>query len=235
MLERKTAARLVAAAAVAVSFAALPADHVETPSVDADAAADIADVFLFPSPQDARKLVGAITFGGAPQPRARIDGSFYCDPDVLYTYFIDRADAAGSFDSIPDFEIRVRFGVGGSGRCGMQLEDVPGAGGTFSGPIEKVLSTTSGIRAFAGLRNDPFFFDPQGLTALINTFSRVGQSGDVISAFRVASGEPRRDSFGFRNVSAIVFEMDLDTLAPKGADGMRPKIRAWATTSRFAG
>src|ERR1700680_1486392 len=38
-----------------------------------------------------------------------------------------------------------------------------------------------------------------------------------------------------RNVSAIVFEMDLDTVAPKAANGTRPKIRVWATTSRFAG
>jgi hypothetical protein len=29
--------------------------------------------------------------------------------------------------------------------------------------------------------------------------------------------------------------MDLDTVAPKLANGQRPKLRIWSTTSRFAG
>jgi len=98
-----------------------------------------------------------------------------------------------------------------------------------------VLLTTSGIRAFAGLRNDPFFFDAQGLSALLGTFATPGQNGDVVTAFRVASGLPRRDAFAFRNLSFIVFEMDLEAVAPRAASGARPRIRAWGTTSRIAG
>ena len=115
------------------------------------------------------------------------------------------------------------------------MENVPGVAASFFGPIEQVLVTTSGLRAFAGLRNDPFFFDFEGFTALLNTFAAPGQSGDLVSSFRLTGNQPRRDSFAGRNVSAIVFEMDLDTVAPKAANGTRPKIRAWATTSRFGG
>jgi hypothetical protein len=217
------------------SFAVLSADHADAPGTSADFAADIADVFLFPSPESATKLVAAITFGGRPAPRSRIDGTFYCDPDVLYTFNIDRADAVGSFDSLPDVQIYARFGKNGQGQCGLRLENVPGAGGTFSGPIEQIFFTNSGIRAFAGLRNDPFFFDFEGFVALLGTFATPGQNGDLVSAFRLAGNQPRRDSFVGRNASAIVFEIDLDAVAPKGGGGNRPKLRAWATTGRIAG
>jgi len=234
MLELKWAARAFLGAAALVSFAVMSADHAESPAADADAAADIADVYLFHSPESASKLVAAITFGSRPAPRSRIDGSFYCDPDVLYTYNIDRADALGNFDSVPDVQIYARFGKNGSGQCGLQLQNVPGAGGTFSGPIEQVFFTDSGIRAFAGQRNDPFFFDAEGFTALLGTFAAPGQSGDVVSAFGIGS-RPRRDSFAGRNISAIVFQIDLDAVAPKAGGGLRPKLRAWGTTSRLAG
>ena len=232
-LDLKAVARLFAVGATLLSFAAISADHAESPGTDADPAADIADVFIFPSPESATKLVGAITFGGRPAPRSRIDGSFYCDRDILFTYNIDRADAAGNFDSVPDIKIYARFGQN-NGQCAVQLENVPGSAGKFSGVIEQVF-TGGSIRAFAGLRNDPFFFDFEGFGALLDTFALAGQSGDLVSSFRLAGNQPRRDSFGGRNVSAIVFEMDLDTVAPKLANGQRPKLRVWATTSRFAG
>ena len=234
-LRRKSAVWLFAAAATVASFAVMSADHADAPGTSGDFAADIADVFLFPSPESATKLVGAITFGGRPAPRSRIDGTFYCDPDVLYTYNIDRADAFGNFDSIPEVQVFVRFGKNSQGQCGLQLENVPGAGGRFSGPIEQVFFTNSGIRAFAGLRNDPFFFDFEGFTALLGTFAQPGQNGDLVAAFRLAGNQPRRDSFVGRNASAIVFEMDLESVAPKAASGLRPKIRVWATTGRIAG
>jgi len=213
----------------------MSADHAESPATDADPAADIADVFVFASPESATKLVGAITFGGRPAPRSRIDGSFYCDRDVLYTYNIDRADTAGNFDGVADIKVQVRFGKNGSGDCGIQLDGVPGAGGTFSGHIERVLVSKGGMRGFAGLRNDPFFFDFEGFSALLVTFAAPGQSGDLVTSFRLTGGQPRRDSFAARNVSAIVFEMDLDTVAPRSATGSRSKLRVWGTTARLAG
>lgn len=231
----RTVSRLLAIFASVFSISVMPADHAESPATDADPAADIADIFIFASPESANKLVGAITFGGRPAPRSRIDGSFYCDPDVLYTYNIDRADASGNFDNVADFKVLIRFGKNRAGQCGFQLESVPGSSGTFSGPIEVVLPANNGLRSFAGLRNDPFFFDAEGLTALLNTFAIPGQNGDLVSSFRLAGGQPRRDSFAFRNVSAVVFEMNIDTVAPRSASGTRPKVRVWATTSRFAG
>lgn len=234
MLKPAVAARWAVAAGAFTALAALSADHAESPAADADPAADIADVFLFPSRESANRIVGAITFGGRPAPRSRIDGSFYCDPRVLYTFHIDRADAAGNFDNVPDVTIHARTGLNRAGQCGLQLENVPGAGGTFSGPIEQVFATPGGIKGFAGLRNDPFFFDAQGLSALFASFQSAGQHGDLVAAFGIGT-RARRDSFANRNVSVIVFDMDLDVLAPRAANGSRPRLRAWAVTSRLVG
>lgn len=223
------------AATLSVSVSVIAADHAESPGADADPAADLADVFIFPSPEASNKTVGAITFGGRPAPRFRIDANFYCDPTVLYTFNIDRADAAGIFDSLPDVQIFARLGINSAGGCGLQLENVPGAGQTFSGPIEQVFTSSGGMRAFAGLRNDPFFFDAEGFTALVTSFAGDGQSGDAATAFGLIPPRPRRDSFANRNVSAIVFEMDNDALAPiQGVPGTRPQIRVWGTTARLA-
>lgn len=230
------AIRLVVVATSLAGVSVMSADHAESPAADADPAADLADVFLFPSPESASRVVGAMTFGGRSAPRSRIDGSFYCDPNVLYAFNIDRADAAGAFDNLPDVTIYARLGRNRAGFCGLQLQNVPGARGTFSGPSETVFSSAGGTKAFAGLRNDPFFFDSQGLTALLGSFAAAGQNGDLVSAFRLPLGAVgRRDSFALRNVSAIVFDMDLDALAPRAANGVRPQLRVWATTGRLAG
>jgi Domain of unknown function (DUF4331) len=135
---------------------------------------------------------------------------------------------------VPDVSIHARTGLNRAGQCGLQLENVPGAGGTFSGPIEQVFATPSGIKGFAGLRNDPFFFDAQGLGALFASFQAAGQNGDLVSAFGIGS-RARRDSFANRNVSVIVFDMDLNLLAPRASNGSRPRLRAWAVTSRLVG
>ena len=221
------------AATLSVSGSVIAADHAESPGADADPAADLADVFIFPSPEASNKTVGAITFGGRPAPRSRIDATFYCDSKVLYTFNIDRADANGTFDNVPDVQIFARLGTNSAGGCGLKLENVPGAGQTFSGPIGQVFTSSGGMRAFAGLANDPFFFDAEGFTALVNSFATAGQSGDLVTAFGLGT-RPRRDSFANRNVSAIVFEMDNDALAPIPAAGTRPKIRVWGTTARLA-
>ena len=234
--KRKLFGRMtIATIALAASAAVMSADHAESPGADADPAADLADVFIFPSPENSARTVASITFGGRSAPRSRIDTAFYCDNKVLYTLHIDRADAAGNFDNVADVEVLVRFAKDSAGLCGMQLENVPGAGGTFSGPTEGIFNSTTGLRAFGGLRNDPFFFDAEGYAALVASFSGTGQTGDLVGAFRLGAGAARRDSFANRNVSAIVFEMTNDALSPAGTGGVRPKVRVWATTGRLVG
>ena len=53
-LSLQTTARLAIAATSLTTLAVFSADHAESPAADADPAADIADVFIFPSPESAR-------------------------------------------------------------------------------------------------------------------------------------------------------------------------------------
>ena len=225
---------LAATLALAASVSVMSADHAESPGADADPSADLAYIFIFPSPQSTSRTVAAITFGGRPAPRSRIDGDLSCDPNVLYTFHIDRESASGGFDNIPDVQIHARFGRNDKGECGVQVENIPGAVGTVSGPVETVFESSTGLKVYAGVRNDPFFFDAEGYAALVASFAGPGQSGDVVGAFRLGTGQPRRDSFANRNVSAIVFEMDNAALAPS-TSSFRPRVRVWATTGRIAG
>ncbi len=230
MLLRKALLAALVAPLALLSSAAIGADHAESPGADADPAGDLADVFLFISPENSRRLVGAITFGGRPAPRSRTD-IIYCDPKLIYVLNIGRANAAGQFTNTPAIRIVARFAKSDTGRCGVQLENVPGAGGTFSGPTEVTLSSPSGLRAFAGIRNDPFFFDAEGYNGMVAAFDSAAPAGGyLVSSFGLGT-RPRRDSFANRNISAIVFEMDLDVVAP-ATGAARPKIQAWATTAR---
>ena len=209
---------------------AIAADHAESPGADADPAGDLADVFLFISPENPKRLVGALTFGGRPLPRSRTD-IVYCDPKLIYVLNIGRANAAGQFTNQPAVKVVARFGKSDTGRCGVQLENVPGAGGTFSGPTETVLTSSTGLKAFAGMRNDPFFFDAEGYNGMVAAFdSAAPPGGYLVNSFGLGS-RARRDSFANRNITAVVFEMDLDVVAP-ASGGARPKIQAWATTAR---
>jgi hypothetical protein len=230
---RKLLLALVWFPLVLAGVPAAAADHAESPGADADQAADLADVFLFVSPENPKRLVGAITFGGRPLPRSRIDTAFVCDVRVIYVLNIARANAAGTFTHVPDIKVVARFGnSAATGSCsGVQLENVPGAGGTFSGPVGSVITSANGLRAFAGLRNDPFFFDAEGYNGMVAAFDGPPPAGGyVVNSFGLGS-RPRRDSFANRNVSVIVFEMDIDAIAP-ATNGVRPKIEVWATTAR---
>lgn len=217
------------------------ADHAESPGVDADPAADFGDVYVFRAPDRPAntRLVGAFTFGNRPAPRTRIDVGVYCDRNILYTLNIDTNN-----DNLPNHVIHARVDRDPRGNCGLQIEGAPGAGAaTFSGPEGVVFTSPTGLRAFIGLGDDPFFFDAQGFNATVATFT-PGDANDPPTCpppiapgpacrlrFSGGANNGTNDSFGFRNVTFIVFEMDLTAipLAPGGV------LRVWGTTSRIPG
>ena len=187
------------------------ADHNDPPSrvtgASADRAADIADVFAWHTAEG--KTVLALTFAGPNEPVAGQAGTF--DRDVLYTIHIDTDD-----DREPDHDIRARFGVSESGNWGIQLEGVPGADGTQAGPVEHA-NRIAGSEGFfwAGLREDPFFFDLEGFQ---NTAS-TGTLGFVST----------RDFFAGKNLSAIVIELETADINA-GSDNT---FSVWATSARI--
>lgn len=134
------------------------ADHFDPPArtgsdtntVGFDIAADIADLYAF---HDVTNVYLAIGFGG---PSATNLPGFY-DPDVLYTINVSNTGTRTDIE----FPIEIRFGRDGV-NPGIEVRNLPGES-LLRGPVERNLTTSNGIMVRAGLFDDPFFFDPQGL------------------------------------------------------------------------
>lgn len=196
----------------AVLFASLDtpaADHLEPPgrtdpNVDPrpDLAADLADVYAF---FDAQNIVFAVTFGG---PAATSLPAVY-DRDVLYTLHL-------SNDGNPattEFPVRIRFGFDGA-KPGVLVTGLPG-NVTIQGPVETDLQQ-NGILVRAGLFDDPFFFDAQGLRE-----SR--QTGTI----RFNS---QRSFFHDKNITAVVIQIPR-SLIENGSN----RVHVWSDTARLGG
>ena len=76
----------------------------------------------------------------------------------------------------------------------------------------------SGVRAFAGMRDDPFFFDLPGFLNILS--SKPGESF-------IGCSTARKDAFAGTNVSSIVLELPTSRVT-----GQTSKIGVWATTVR---
>lgn len=159
---KKLAAAMVAMATAAggglmlADRQASAADHNEPGSRvntgAADKANDIADIYVFPVGD---KLVLVDSFAG---PGISTRPGVY-DRDALYTILI-------SNDADPltiEVTIEIRFARDANGNWGVQLKNVPGAAGVIEGPVQKTL-TSGTAKVVAGLYDDPFFFDSQGLS-----------------------------------------------------------------------
>ena len=207
-----TAGALAAMVLVPGQFA-LSADHLDPPAradptVDAtpDIPADIADIYAF---QDATNLYLVYTFGG---PAAANLPAFY-DRDVLYTINVSNSLPATS----ADVSIRFRFGQGAApGEWGISVENVPGVGGAIVGPVEQILSK-DGVRVYAGLRDDPFFFDSQGLRESRNT-------GTI-------RFDKTRNLFGAKNITTVALEIPRSRLGSNG----NASLDVWALSARLGG
>lgn len=134
------------------------ADHNEPGSVVNNGVAlnkalDIADIYAW---QTADKVNMVYSFAG---PGRDINSIGTYDRDGLYTLNI----ATGTDPLTATYTIEIRFAKDANGNWGVQLKNVPGAAGTIEGPIQKVL-TSGQATVEAGVFDDPFFFDSQGLS-----------------------------------------------------------------------
>jgi hypothetical protein len=152
------------ALALVFGMAASPsraADHLDSPFTKHDGRTDINDVYLFhPShdgSQDKSRTVLAMTVN----PAAGVISGTDFRPDAIYQFVIDR-----NGDAVGDAAISVVFTTSRpNGHQGytvtMQENDHVGFNHVLArGVTERVVhSKTADVTAFAGLRDDPFFFD----------------------------------------------------------------------------
>lgn len=198
------------------------ADHRDGTTVQADEAADINDVYVFQGPTTSSNVVMAMTV--SPLIPATEASTTYFSSDVLYQLKIDT-----NGDAVEDYVVQATFtapgpnqqftirGPAAPGVTGTLDNRVLTTGPTVSGPISTsatpIVRSASGITAFAGVRDDPFFFD---LTRFQEIFAGT-QTG-----FR----NPGVDTFAAFNTLAIVVEF------PRSLLGGASSIGVWATTSK---
>src|SRR3989442_9642677 len=211
---------LTTVAALGVTRSITASDHKDSALLAADPAADIADVYTFRSPVNPDNVVLAMTVSGFIPP-SEASTTFF-DPTVLSQWKIDNNE-----DAVEDLVIQAFVtGTGGHQVMHFRGPAAPAATGTrdrvVRGPETATVPVTNsdvpiivsrgGMTVFAGVRDDPFFFD-------LTQFKRIiaGQA----NSFR----NPGVDSFAGFNVLAIVAEFPSSLLGGQ-------KLGVWGTTSR---
>ena len=167
-----------------------------------DRAADLADIYAF---HDATNLVVIITFGG---PQATNLPAIY-DRDVHYRIHISN-DGNRANTEIP---IDVRFGFDGT-NPGVEVRGLPGAP-VVQGPVETNIAQ-GGYVIRAGLFDDPFFFDLQGLNDTRATGTLMFRND--------------RSAFANANITGVVIQIPRSRVE----NGTAP-LDIWSETGRFGG
>jgi hypothetical protein len=213
---------LAAVAALMVSRRLPGADHIDAPATTNDAPADINDLFVFRNPGDPSRVVFAMTVNPLiPPPEA---ATVRFPTDVLYQWKIDtNGDATEDLvlqARVEDDGAQQRLVVRGpaapliTGSTSRELALSPIASGRVSGAGETyIIDGTSGARAFAGVRDDPFYIDLTRLKEIL---------AGTQSSFR----DPGVDALAGVNTLALVVELPVSSL------GGATQIGVWATTSR---
>ncbi len=208
-------AAVVIAGLVATIARVGAADHADAPGVQGDPQADITDIYAFRSPTNSDNLVAVLNVNPLTAPTQ--NGVTRFGDDVVYQSFVDNTG-----DLLSDAVVTVTFSNNGKSFTIDGLGD-PIVGVT-SGPGPALVVEAGGIKAFAGLRDDPFFFD------------LVGFNNFVAGPFVPADGlrpadETSSDTLAGTNVSSIVIELPIIALtgAPTSDTGV---IMVWASTTR---
>src|SRR5229473_727113 len=211
---------LATAAALGLTRWIKASDHKDSALLAADPAADIADVYTFRSPVNPDNIVLAMTVSGFIPP-SEASTTFF-DPNVLYQWKIDNDGYA-----VEDLVIQAFVtGTGGHqvmhfrgpakaseiGSTTRVIEGPETATVAVSNTPTPIVATRNGMTVFAGVRDDPFFFDLVQFKKII--------AGEA-SAFR----NPGVDTFAGTNVLAIVVELPSSLLGGT-------KLSVWGSTSR---
>jgi len=179
------------------TMAAFAADHLDGPAVSNDPAADINDVYAFVNPNDPDEIVLAATV-------------------------VPLATEQSRFSNVVTYEFSLQGVAGGS-----PLQSVScrfrGKAVICSGPGERVVAGPvgrinhhDGLRVFAGLRDDPFYFD---LVAFQET----------VATLTPQFTDPGDDFFEGLNTLAIVIGIDSSLIDPTGDN---PVQKVYALTRR---
>ncbi|HEY3334521.1 MAG TPA: DUF4331 family protein [Candidatus Limnocylindrales bacterium] len=228
---------LLAVAGLTLAVGASPllvsgADHLDAPAAKADHRVDITDVYAFRSGSSRTTLV--LNVDGLMSPTDSKTATFRTN--ALYELKVDR-----NHDGKADIAYRVRFGAAQTKSDGTKVQAYVVRRATGSAAISNIwtgaivaagtttpyrhsvrtASISGGGSAFAGTRDDPFFFDLPGFVTFKEKL--LGGStnlGELLGGFTAA------DTFAGTNVLSIALRLPNDRLGGTGSS-----IGVWATTS----
>ena len=198
------------------------ADHIDAPAVtgagSSSTGVDITDIYAFQSPADNSKMVFVMNVQGLLSPSATAAASF--PSNARYEFNIDNTG-----DNVEDLVIQALVQNGKIRVYGPVAPGTTGGSSTVhtSGPMAEAAitaynattpmrgSNASGIKVFAGPRDDPFFFD-------------LVRFKDIIGGTQAGFRNPGVDTFAGTNVMSIVVEV------PKSMLGSAAAINVWGET-----
>lgn len=188
-----------------MSSIAFAADHLDAPLVQNDPAADINDVYTFVNPDDPGELILVMTVNPIANAATRFSDV------VSYRFNVDNDDGSAaitcSFSQVDPTFLSQNFECNASG------------GESVTGPLGTT-QTNGALRVFAGLRDDPFFFD-------------LGAFNQTVANQAPAFTNPGQDFFAGLNTLAIVVGVDSSLFAPMAGGDIVLKV--WGETIRNDG
>jgi Domain of unknown function (DUF4331) len=221
----------VVAAAAGIAVKLWAADHKDGPAVTADPSADITDLYAWMSSDKTKVNLVMDVYPNAPA------GSKFSD-QVLYVFHLN--SSAGYGMTATETKIICGFNVAQTITCWVgSSEEVTGDASATAG-----LTSTSGkTKVFAGLRDDPFFFNLTGFKATAAavaaaapslTFDGSGCPAlDATTATALVTqlahgtaGAPPANDFAGQNVQSIVIQVDTSLVTPGGKI-----LGIWASTN----
>lgn len=234
-------ALIVPAGAIAPARAA---DHIDGSQVmSPDVSADITDTFAWMN-DDASKVNLIMNVNHNATTASRFNSA------VQYVFHVGAHAAFAPFATGTDKVVLCTFAPNGRGQCWLGGT----TGGAFDahvGEIDSVTGDEAGVandagsmRVFAGLRNDPFFFNLVGFSAVAATVAGLGAGGTTGNPFgcplldagtsaalaaQLAHGEKGADptdTFAGLNVLSIVVQLDKALIS----DAANPILSVWGST-----
>ena len=175
------------------------ADHKDSPSVSDTPAVDNTDLYAFRSPANNDNLVIVAGFNPLTAPSDNARTNF--DPQMQMQIEVDRTG-----DPAPEATATLRFTENPLTLVVEGLGPAISAPVTPPGQANPIITEAGGVKVFAGLREDPFFFDLQGFMM----FASNPQA--PVSGLRPAGAGQATDTFAGTNVSMIVLEVPITAL-----------------------
>ncbi len=218
---------LIAGALVAGVGALVAADHLDAPAVGGTTA-DITDYFAFESAENSDNTVFVANVQSSLAPAGN-DATF--DENVLIEFNIDNTGDLVEdrvVQAIPRDGRMYFFGPYAPGSTGLNstidADQLIGSVEITTGSTAITETTASGIKMFAGPREDPFFFDFGTFNAVI---SGDADNNGPNGGFKTA--ENAVDTFDGTNVLSIVIEIPNALVGPTVAHPAGFDVQVWNT------